>query len=65
MVMDADHTRVKCFLDTCENTSEVDGPTGMALEPGWLSDGRGENRRYFCGQDDRTSYMRIVAAGGR
>lgn len=55
----------KCFLDTCDKTSEVDEGTGMALEPGWLSEGRGEGRRYFCGEQDRKAYLALRAAGGR
>lgn len=56
---------VKCHLDTCENTSAIDKPTGIALEPAWLSDGRGSNRRYFCCEAHRREYATIVGAGGR
>lgn len=52
----------KCFLDTCDKTSEVDEGSNMALEPGWLSEGRGEARRFFCGQEDRVAFLRTREA---
>ena len=55
----------KCFLEGCEKTTEVDENSGVALEPGWLSEGRGENRRYFCGATDKAAYLKMREIGGR
>jgi hypothetical protein len=51
--------QVTCTLDGCDKTSAVDEPTGMALESGWLSTGRGATRRYFCSEADRQAYLKL------
>jgi hypothetical protein len=47
MVMEASRG-VECSGPECTKTSEIDEPSGMALESGWLKQGRGPGALYFC-----------------